>query len=115
VLEYIHLNLDGKLDIKTLSKVAFISEYHFHRLIKSFLGEALGAYIKRIRVETGAKLLKYSNRSISDIAYEIGYERPTSFNKSFKKHFNVLPIKVMINILVMFIIKSLENIFWRKI
>ena len=44
VLEYIHLNLDGELDIKTLAKVAFISEFHFHRLMKSFLGEALGIY-----------------------------------------------------------------------
>jgi len=34
VLEYIHLNLDGQLDIKILSKVAYISEYYFHRLIK---------------------------------------------------------------------------------
>ena len=91
VLEYIHLNLSGKLDIKTLSDVALISEYHFHRLIGSFLGEALGTYIKRIRVETGAKLLKYSDSSITDITYEIGYDTPTSFNKSFKKHFRVSP------------------------
>jgi len=91
VLEYIHLNLDGQLDIKTLSKIAYISEYHFHRLIKSFLDEALGTYIKRIRIESGAKLLKYSDNSITDIAYKIGYESPTSFNKSFKKHFNVSP------------------------
>ena len=91
VFEYIHLNLDGELNIKTLAEVASISEYHFHRLIKSFLGEALGTYIKRIRVETGAKLLKYSDSSVTDIAYKVGYETPTSFNKSFKKQFKVSP------------------------
>ncbi len=91
VLEYIYLNLDGTLDIRTLAGVAFISEYHFHRLIKSFLGEPLGAYIKRIRVETGAKLLKYSDSSVTQIAYEIGYKTPTSFNKSFRNYFSVSP------------------------
>jgi AraC family transcriptional regulator len=109
VLEYIHLNLDGKLDIKTLSKVAFISEFHFHRLIKSFLREAIGTYVKRIRVETGAKLLKYSDNSITDIAYKIGYESPTSFNKSFKKHFNVSPTQFRENPLI-----SFENIKQKK-
>jgi len=110
VLEYIHLNLDGKLDIKTLSKIAFISEFHFHRLIKSFLGEALGTYIKRIRVETGAKLLKYSDDSIGDIAYKIGYDNPTSFNKSFKKHFKISPSQFRMNPLNSFeIVKQKKN------
>ncbi len=91
VLEYIHLNLDKSLNIRTLAEVAFISEFHFHRLIKSFLGESLGAYIKRIRIETGAKLLKYSDCSITEIAYKVGYNTQASFNKSFRNYFNESP------------------------
>ncbi len=91
VLTYIHFHLEEKLDLEKLAAIAFVSKYHFHRMIKSYLGESLGAYVNRIRVETGAQLLKYSDNTITEIAYKIGYETPTSFNKSFKKQFNVSP------------------------
>jgi len=91
VLKYIHFHLEEKLDLEKLARIAFVSKFHFHRMIKAYLGESLGTYINRIRVETGAKLLKYSDNSIGEIAYKIGYETPTSFNKSFKKQFNVSP------------------------
>ena len=91
VLKYIHFHLDEKLDLDKLASISMVSKHHFHRLIKAYLGEPLGTYINRIKVETGAKLLKYSNNSISDIAYKIGYDTPTSFNKSFKKQFGVSP------------------------
>ncbi len=91
VLKYIHFHLDEKLDLDKLASIAMVSKHHFHRMIKAYLGEALGTYINRIKVETGAKLLKYSDNSVSDIAYKIGYETPTSFNKSFKKQFGVSP------------------------
>jgi len=91
VLKHIHFHLDEKLDLDKLATIAMVSKHHFHRMIKAYLGETLGTYINRIKVETGAKLLKYSENSISDIAYKIGYETPTSFNKSFKKQFGVTP------------------------
>ena len=91
VLKHIHFNLDEKLDLDELAKIASVSKYHFHRMIKSYLGESLGTYVNRIKIETGAKLLKYSDSSISEIAYKIGYETPTSFNKGFKKQFGVSP------------------------
>jgi len=91
VLKHIHFHLDEKLDLNKLASIASVSKFHFHRLIKAYLGESLGSYINRIKVETGAKLLKYSDTSISEIAYKIGYDTPTSFNKSFKKKFGVTP------------------------
>jgi AraC family transcriptional regulator len=91
VLKYIHFHMEDNLDLDKLASIAFISKFHFHRIMRVYLGESLGAYINRIRVETGAKLLKYSDDSITDIAFTIGYEIPTSFNKSFKKQFGVSP------------------------
>jgi AraC family transcriptional regulator len=91
VIEYIELNLDKKLDLDILANIACISKYHFHRLIKFYIGEPLGAHINRLRIEKGARLLKHSGSTVTEIAYKIGYESPTSFTKSFKKQFNVSP------------------------
>lgn len=91
VIEYINANLHDKLDVKHLAELSHFSPYHFHRIIRVFLGESLGAYISRSRVETAAKLLRYSQLTIEEIAYNVGFETPSSFSKAFKKHFEVSP------------------------
>ena len=91
VVHYINEHLHEKLEVKQLADLSHFSPYHFHRIIRVFLGESLGAYISRTRVETGAKLLRYSSHSIEEIAYSVGFETPSSFSKAFKKHFNITP------------------------
>ncbi|MDR3226182.1 MAG: helix-turn-helix transcriptional regulator [Prevotellaceae bacterium] len=59
--------------------------------MKAYLGEAVGTFIVRMRVETAAKLLRYTNMSISDIAYQVGYDVPSSLSKTFKMFYNISP------------------------
>lgn len=91
VLSHIDFNLDEKQDLDKLAEMAFLSKFHFHRIMSSYLGEPLAVYINRIKLEKAAILLKYSDSSISKIAYTIGYDTPTSFTKSFKKAFKISP------------------------
>lgn len=91
VLSYIDFNLAEKHDLEKLAKMSFLSKFHFHRIITSFLEEPLSVYINRIKLEKAAVLLKYSDNSIETIAYTIGYETPTAFTKSFKKSFGISP------------------------
>ncbi|NOU46366.1 MAG: AraC family transcriptional regulator [Bacteroidales bacterium] len=91
VLSHIDFHLDEKQDLNSLAEMAFLSKFHFHRIMSSYLGEPLAVYINRIKLEKAAILLKYSDNPIEKIAYTIGYESPTSFTKSFKKAFKVSP------------------------
>ena len=91
VMQYITDNLDSEIDMQTLSSVSGFSSFHLHRIIKAYTGESIGAFIVRKRVETAAKLLLYSDMSVSDIAYRVGYNVPTSLNKSFVKHYGISP------------------------
>ena len=50
--------------------------------MKAFLGEPLGAYILRVRLETAARLLRYSDLTVEQIAYSIGYEVPSYLSSS---------------------------------
>lgn len=94
VLSYIDSNLHEKHELDTLAEIALLSKFHFHRIIKAYLGEPLGAYINRLRLETAVKLLRYSNQAINEIAYQIGYETDSAFSKSFKKKFGITPRSV---------------------
>ena len=91
VMQYIKDNLDKEVDLATLSTISGFSSFHLHRIIKAYTGDSIGAFIIRNRVETAAKLLLYSNMSISDIAYRVGYNVPTSLNKAFAKHYGISP------------------------
>ena len=91
VVDYISRHLDEKLDLDKLSQMSAISPYHFHRIMSSYLGEPIGSYIIRCRLEAGSTLLKYSSHQVDEIAYKIGYDSPASFTKAFKKYFGVSP------------------------
>jgi len=91
VTEYINNNLDSELDLTRLAEVSNFSIFHFHRITRAFLGEPLGCYITRVRMETAAKFLRYSRLSIQDISFSIGYETPSSLSKTFRQFYNVSP------------------------
>jgi len=91
VLTFIDTNLDEKQDLETLAEIANLSKFHFHKIMKAHLGETLGSYINRLRLETAVKLLRYSSQAIFDIAYQVGYDTVSAFSKAIKKRYGVSP------------------------
>ena len=71
VISYIDNHLDENLDIENLALIGNYSPYHFHRIMRAHLGESLGAYIIRIRLETAVSLLRVSDMPYED--YCMGY------------------------------------------
>ena len=59
--------------------------------MRAYLKEPIGAFIIRTRVETAAKLLRYTDLPVADIAYRVGYDTPSSLTKSFCKFFGISP------------------------
>ena len=57
VLEHIDRHLDEPLDLAALAEVAHFSPFHFHRLFAAWMGETLGDYLRRRRVELAAMRL----------------------------------------------------------
>ena len=97
VVAYINNHLDESLDLKTLSEVAALSEFHFHRVFKALKGETIGAHITRLRLEATARLLRYTPLPIEEIAFNIGYETPASLSKAFKNQYGITPSEYRTN------------------
>lgn len=93
IIEYITNNLGEELDLTILAEKANFSPFHFHRIMKAFLGEPLGTFIVRLKVETAARLLRYTDLPVQDIAYRLGYDVPSSLSKAFKLFYNISPIE----------------------
>lgn len=98
VVEYINTNLSEKITISELSKLSNISPFHFHRIMKSLLGEPIGNYITRTKVERASVLIRYTNMEFQDIAYQLGYENPSSLNRIFKKYYKISPTEYRNNL-----------------
>ncbi len=92
-LVYIEENLDEPLSLSVISKHCFISSFHFHRIFKALVGENVGEYIKRLRLEQAMGKLCYTEEKIIDISLDVGYETPSSFTKIFTKLIGMSPKK----------------------
>ncbi|MCG9782498.1 AraC family transcriptional regulator [Vibrio brasiliensis] len=92
VCEFIDANLDETFSLEQLSEQAASSKYHFHRIFKSSLG------ISTIQYQLLAKLKRASFRlafereySITDIAFEAGFDSPEAFSRAFSRTFSQTP------------------------
>lgn len=91
VVEYINNHLDECIELQTLADLSNVSPFHFQRIMKAFLGEPIGAFIVRMRVETAAQLIRHTDLPIREIAYRVGYDTPSSLTKVFRQFYAVSP------------------------
>lgn len=92
VIDHIQANLDQPLSLGTLADVAGFSPFHFHRIFKSLVGETLGEYIQRTRLERSANLLLYrSQDTVLQIAQSCGFTGAAIFSRAFRAHFGLSP------------------------
>jgi AraC family transcriptional regulator len=74
VIAHIDEHLDQALDLNTLADVAHFSQFHFHRLFSAWMGETLGDYVRRRRLEVAAMRLAAQPRAaVLDIALSAGF------------------------------------------
>lgn len=92
VIDYINLHLGEEIDLKSLAKISHFSPFYFHRIMKAFLGEPIGTFIVRTRTEAAARLLRYTDIPVADIAWRIGYSSPSSLSKVFKQFYGISPL-----------------------
>lgn len=92
VIQYIDENLSERLDIFALAQVANFSPYHFHRVFSAWLGESVGDYLWRRRLEVGALRLMAQPRSrVLDVALSVGFGSSEAFARAFRRRFECSP------------------------
>ncbi|HEU4686495.1 MAG TPA: AraC family transcriptional regulator [Nitrospira sp.] len=60
---------------------------------RCYLAETPMAYLTRWRLQLGAQMLASTNRSVMEIAADVGYESEPSFNRAFKREFGLPPAR----------------------
>lgn len=92
VLDHIDRHLDAPLDLAQLADVANFSRFHFHRVFAAWMGETLGDYARRRRLEYGAFLLSTRPAdAVLQIALATGFGSGEAFARAFKQKFGCTP------------------------
>lgn len=92
VLDYIDGNLDGDLQLDTLSRVAAFSKFHFHRQFMATFGLPVHRYVQLARMKQASGRLACGDApSVTAIAMDAGYETPDAFARAFRRRLGQSP------------------------
>ncbi len=92
VLRIIEGNLNKDLAIDTLAENLFVSRSYLCAAFKKEVGMSIGSYVRAVRMEHAAELLKNSpSLSIAEIAADVGYKRQGSFTDAFAREMGHTP------------------------
>jgi len=73
-----------QLDVPALAEIANVSEAHFIRTFRATFGETPHRYLQRRRVERAMLLLRATDRSVTDICLDVGFNSLGTFSRSFQ-------------------------------
>lgn len=90
VLDHIDRNLDAQLDLPALADIANFSRYHFHRIFAGWMGETIGDYVRRRRLEAAAHKLA-AGGAVLEVALATGFGSGEAFARAFKARFGSTP------------------------
>jgi len=96
-LEAIEKNIaDPDFSVEDLSRALHMSRVALYKKLLALTGKSPLDFIKSIRLKRAARLLEKSQLTVSEIAYEVGFNNPKYFARTFRKEFGVLPSEYLV-------------------
>jgi len=88
---YIEQHKTEPLSLSAVAQAAGASVFHFCKVFHKSTGLKFTDYVARVRLETARTELLNPNRRISEVAYDVGFQSLTQFNRMFKRVFGQSP------------------------
>lgn len=91
ILQYIHEHIEQPLSVKDVADAFGYSESRFSHLFQERLKRTMHDYIRQLRCQQAAQLLRETELPVTDIAMSKGFESIQTFYRSFKRCYGVTP------------------------
>ena len=82
---------DSDFSVERIGEEIGLSRVQLYRKVKALTGQTPVELLRRARLERGRRLIEKTEKSVSEIAYEVGFTSPSYFNKCFKDEFGISP------------------------
>lgn len=83
----------GLPTVQYLAGQLHVSPHYLSDMLRSFTGQNAQQHIHDQVIEKAKEILSTSGASVAEVAYQLGFEHPQSFNKLFKRKTNVSPLQ----------------------
>jgi AraC-like DNA-binding protein len=80
----------SRLLLRQAAREACLSEFHFHRLFRAAFGETPHDFLTRLRLARARQMLA-SERTVTEVCFEVGYQSLGSFSSKFRARFGRSP------------------------
>lgn len=90
-LDYLSENLSESLTLQDMADHANMSKSHFSRCFKEQTGFSPVDYFIHLKVQHAAMLLTFTNKTVREVSFEVGYEDPYYFSRIFKRIIGLSP------------------------
>ena len=92
IMKAVNKNLSNSdFNVDMLTQEVGISRAQLHRKMKELTGISTSEFIRNIRLEQAARLLKEQKINVTQVAYTVGFSNLAHFSTIFRKHFGVAP------------------------
>jgi transcriptional regulator GlxA family with amidase domain len=91
IQEWLHLRYSSEINLEIIAHNFDISVRSLNRNFKKAVGKSPMQYLQQIRIDNAKELLKTSNISIAEVAYNVGYPDCSYFSAVFKKQISLSP------------------------
>jgi AraC-like DNA-binding protein len=90
-IAHIETHYTEKITLDELASKSHLSRRHFSRVFLECIGRSPIDHLKQVRCQKAAELLKGTNRTITDIAFDCGFSDSNYFTRCFRKTMNQTP------------------------
>ena len=94
--KYLLNNINQRITIDEIARKYLINTTTLKSVFKAVYGTSIASHIKEHRMKIASGLLIETQKSIKEIAKEIGYESQSKFSKAFKEYYDILPTEYRI-------------------
>lgn len=91
LINYVKHNYRSSIDMAALTGVSGMSESHVLRVFKQYLGCSPFQYIGKLRLSAATDALIQTDKSITEVALDLGYNDSNYFTRQFRKHTGFSP------------------------
>ena len=90
--DFVERNMtDSDLSVETIGAELGLSRVQLYRKVKALTGQSPVELLRRARLQRGRQLLQSTDKTVSEVAYEVGFSAPSYFTKCFKDEYGISP------------------------
>ena len=89
--EWLELHYMKSVSVEVLAQIASLGKRTFMRRFKNATGDSPRQYVQRLRIESAKRMLESTNKTFSEITWQVGYRDVSSFQRLFKRITDLSP------------------------